>query len=137
MKIHTIVQRELSKTEKQTIAHFCYYFDDKACFALLGDYTIVALSAENACDLELLRQEALENMETVRNTPPDFQTYVMDDSFGLVAMNAGVYGVTPEQLTDEEVQAGRMGVATALGVRGQCLELCHAGEIIAFNLDAR
>ena len=90
-------QRELSKTEKQTIAHFCYYFDDKACFALLGDYTIVALSAENACDLELLRQEALPHMANLiiplhyafhsllsnRASPGLFQYYLYNYSLSL------------------------------------------------------
>ncbi len=133
MQIHKIVQRNLSETEEKTLEHFRYYYDNRKCFALIGDYVVSALSDENSGSLEKLVQEAIDNITHLLNTPPDFTTYVMDDMFGLVEMNYGIYAVSPEKLSDEEIASGKVNIATALTVRGLCLEACEAGQIIAIN----
>lgn len=51
--------------------------------------------------------------------------------FGLISMNFGIYGVTPEPLSDEEIETGKMNIAAALAVRSLCLEACENGKIIA------
>ena len=131
MKLYSFVQRELSETEKKTIEHFRYYYDNRRCFALLGDYVIAALSNENSGDPEKLKQEALENSAQLLNYPPDFTTYVMDDRFGLVEMNDGIYAVSKEPLSEEEIQADRVEIGTALVTRSFCLEACEAGNVLA------
>ncbi len=133
MQVHKMIQRELSEIEEKTIQHFRYYFDNKRCFALIGDYVIAALSDENSTHLEKLKQEAIENSNHLMNTPPDFSTYVMDDKYGLVVMNYEIYGVSPEVLSEEEVEAGKVNIATALVVRSLCLDACNRGDIIAIN----
>lgn len=130
-------KRTLSEAEQKTIDHFRYYFDNKRSFALIGSYVVAALSEENSGDLEKLEQEALENISQVLRYPPDFTTYVMDDMFGLVSMNYGIYGVSPEILSKEELEAGRMEIASALGVRSLCLTACENGEIIAINYEEK
>ncbi len=131
MQIYKTLQRALSETEEKTIEHFRYYYDNRKCFALIGEYVIAALSNENSASLEKLKQEALENISSVLNTPPDFSSYVMDDKFGLVKMNYGIYAVRPQILTDEEIKQGKVDFATALGLRSLCLEACEKGNIIA------
>lgn len=131
MQIYKTLQRALSETEEKTIEHFRYYYDNRKCFALIGEYVIAALSNENSASLEKLKQEALENISSVLNTPPDFSSYVMDDKFGLVKMNYGIYAVSPQILTDEEIKQGKVDFATALGLRSLCLEACEKGNIIA------
>lgn len=131
--VHSICQRNLTETEEKTIAHFRYYYDSKRSFALIGDHVVVGLSEENAGDLEKLKQEAGENMSQMLQYPPDFTTYVMDDMFGLVSMDYGVYGVSPEILSKEELESGHMNIGTALAVRSLCLDACEKGEIIAIN----
>ena len=126
-------KRNLSETEEKTINHFRYYFDNKKCFALIGEYVIVELSDENSGNMEKLEQEALKNASQVLAYPPDFSTYVMDDMFGLVIMDYGIYGISPEHLSDEETASGKVNIATALAVRGLCLEACENGKIIAIN----
>ncbi len=126
-------KRNLSETEKETIKHFKYYFDNKKCFALIGEYVVVVLSDENSGDMEKLEQEALKNVSQVIKYPPDFTTYVMDDMFGLVEMNYGVCGISSEPLSNEEVEAGKMDISLALMVRSLCLEACENGKIIAIN----
>lgn len=133
MQVYNIAGRNLSEVEEKTIKHFRYYYNDKKCFALIGDYVVVLLSDDNANNLEKLKQEALDNTSQLLNTPPDFTTYVMDDLFGLVVMNYGIYAVSPEQLSEEEIATGKMNLATALTVRSLCLEACEAGKIIAIN----
>lgn len=133
MQIHKYVQRELTETEKLTISHFRYYYDNRRCFALIGDYVIAALSAEYSGNPEMLEREARENMSHLLNTPPDFTTYVMDDMFGLVEMNYGLYAVSPEKLSDEEIASGKVTIATGLVVRSLCLEACETGAVIAIN----
>lgn len=133
MQVHKIVQRNLSETEEETIRHFRYYYDNRRCFALIGDYAAAVLSDRNSGSLEKLKQEALDNISCVLNTPPDFNTYVMDDMYGLVEMNHGIYAVSPERLSDEELAAGKVNIATALAVRSSCLEACENGSIIAIN----
>ena len=128
-----LCKRNLSATEEKTIEHFRYYFDNKKSFALIGEYVVVELSDENFGNMEKLEQEALEKALQVLNYPPDFSTYVMDDMFGLVSMNYGVYGISPEPLSDEEIESGKMNIAIALGVRSLCLEACENGKIIAIN----
>jgi len=131
LQLYKLVERNLSEIEERTIEHFRYYFDDKRCFALIGEYVIAALSDENCNNLENLKQEAAKNMDSLIHTPPDFSTYVMDDKYGLVVMNYEIYGVSPEVLSDEEIESGKMTIVTGLVVRGMCLEACDAGEIIA------
>lgn len=131
MQIYKTLQRALSETEEKTIEHFRYYYDNRKCFALIGDYVIAALSNENSASLEKLKQEASENISSVLNTLPDFSSYVMDDKFGLVKMNYGIYAVSPQILTDEEIKQGKVDFATALGLRSLCLEACEKGNIIA------
>ena len=133
MQIHKTIQRNLNETEEKTIKHFRYYFDGKKCFALIGDYVVVELSNENSGNLEKLEQEALDNMSHLLNTPPDFTTYVMDDSYGLLAMDYGIYAVSPEQLSEEETASGQVTIAAALDIRSLCLSACEAGKIIAIN----
>lgn len=126
-----IDRKNLSEAEEKTIEHFRYYYDDKRSFALIGEYVIVALSHENAGNMEKLEQEALENISKVLAYPPDFRTYVMDDSYGLVEMNYGIYGVSPEPLSEEEIASGKMNIGIALVVRSLCLEACENGKILA------
>lgn len=133
MQIHKIVQRDLSEIEEKTINHFRYYYNNKKCFALIGDYVVVALSDDNSSNLEKLKQETLEKISQVLNTPPDFSTYVMDDRFGLVVMNYGIHAVSPEQLSDGEIETEKVKIVTALIIRSLCLEACEAGNIIAIN----
>ena len=133
MQVYKIVQRNLSEIEEKTIEHFRYYFDNKKCFALLGDYVIAMLSDDNSKNLEKLQQEALENSGHLLNTPPDFSTYVMDDMFGLVVMNDGIYAISSEKLSDEEIKSGKVNIATALVIRSLCLEACQRGIVIAIN----
>lgn len=133
LQIHKIVQRDLSETEEKTINHFRYYYNNKKCFALIGDYVVVALSDDNSSNLEKLKQETLEKISQVLNTPPDFSTYVMDDRFGLVVMNYGIHAVSPEQLSEGEIETEKVKIATALIIRSLCLEACEAGNIIAIN----
>ena len=133
MQIHKIVKRNLSEIEEKTLEHFRYYYDNRKCFALIGDYVVATLSDENSRSLEKLVQEASDNITHLLNTPPDFTTYVMDDMFGLVEMNYGIYAVSPEKLSDEEIASGEVNIATALAVRSLCLEVCEAGKIVAIN----
>lgn len=129
--LHKIAQRILSETEEKTVEHFRYYYDNKKCFALIGDYVVAVLSDDNSADLEKLKQEASDNMVNVLNTPPDFGTYVMDDQFGLVEMNYGIYAVSQEQLSDSEIKSGRMTFAAAYPLRCLCMEACRNGTVIA------
>lgn len=131
MQIYKAVQRNLTETEERTIEHFKYYFDNRRCFALIGDYVIAALSDDNSGSLEKLKQETLDCISYLLNTPPDFRTYVMDDMFGLIEMNYGIYGVSSETLSDEEIESGKVNIATALAVRSLCLDACETGDIIA------
>lgn len=133
MQIHKVVQRNLSEIEEKTIEHFRYYYDNRKCFALIGDYVVAILSDDNSANPEKLKQETLDNISHLLNTPPDFSTYVMDDMFGLVEMNYGIYAVSPEPLSDEEISSGEVDIATALVMRSLCLEACEAGRIIAIN----
>lgn len=133
MQIHKMVQRNLSEIEEKTIEHFRYYYDNRKCFALIGDYVAAILSDDNSAKLEKLKQETLDNISHLLNTPPDFSTYVMDDMFGLVEMNYGIYAVSPNPLSAEEISSGKVDIATALAMRSLCLEACEAGKIIAIN----
>jgi len=46
-------------------------------------------------------------------------------------MNYGIYGVSSETLSDEEIESGKVNIATALAVRSLCLDACETGDIIA------
>ncbi len=133
MRTYKKVQRNLSETEEKTISHFRYYFDNKKCFALIGDYVIAELSGEHSGNPEKLEREASKSMEDLLNTPPDFSTYVMDDMFGLVVMDYGIYAISPDKLSDEEIASGDVNIKTALAMRSLCLKACETGEWIAIN----
>lgn len=131
MQLYNLAQRPLTKAEEKTIAHFRYYYDQKRCFALLAEGVAAVLSDEYSGDPEKLRQEAQENMTALLNYPPDFTTYVMDDRFGLVSMEYGIYGVSAAPLSAEEIESEQMDVGSALTVRSACLAACEAKELIA------
>lgn len=133
MHTHKVVQRNLTEVEENTISQFRYYYDNRKCFALIGEHVVVTLLDENSGSLEKMVQEALDNISHLLNTPPDFTTYVMDDMFGLVGMNYGIYAVSPEKLSDEEIASGKVNIITGLAMRSLCLEACKAGKIIAIN----
>lgn len=133
MPIDQLMDKALTETQEETIRRFRYYFDCKKCFALIGDYAVAVLSDEFSGRTEKLVQEARENLSALLNIPPDFSTYVMDDQFGLVEMACGIYAVSPEKLSEEELAAGKVSIKTALAMRGFCLEACDAGLILAIN----
>ncbi len=131
MQMHKLVQRTLSETEEKTIEHFQYYFNNKKSFALIGSDVVAVLPDEHSDNLEELKQEISNQMSNLINTPPDFTTYVMDDKFGVVEMNYGIYAVSSEPLSDEELASVKVNLSTALVIRGLCLDSCEAGQILA------
>ncbi len=133
MQLYKIVPRALSETETKTIEHFRYYYNRKKCFALIGDHVAVTLPDGLSRDLDRLMQEARDRMSRLLDAPPDFSTYVMDDAYGLVAMGEEIYAISPEPLSAEETEGGKVSIATALAIRSLCLDACSAGQIIAVN----
>lgn len=121
---------ELSPAAAKTVEHFRYYFDRKRCFALLRGQVVIELP-DGLRGQAALEQEARERMERLLQSPPDFSTYVMDDSFGLVIMDYGVMGISEEVLPEQDIADGEMNLGTALAVRSRCLAACAAGEIVA------
>ncbi|MBD5102598.1 MAG: hypothetical protein HDT27_07905 [Subdoligranulum sp.] len=136
MPIVKMTEKTLTETQEETIRRFRYYYDCKKCFALIGDYAVAVLSDEFSGQVEKLEREARENFSALLNIPPDFSTYVMDDQFGLVEMACGIYAVSPEKLSEEEISSGKVSIRTALAMRGFCLEACRAGTILAINDEA-
>lgn len=133
MRLYTMTESALTEVQENTIRRFRYYYDCKKCFALFGDYAVAVLPDEFSGQTEKLAREARENLSALLNIPPDFSTYVMDDQFGLVEMACGIYAVSPEKLSEEELAAGKVSIRTALAMRGFCLEACEAGLILAIN----
>lgn len=133
MPVYKMTEKALTEAQENTIRRFRYYYDCKKCFALIGDYAVAVLSDEFSGQTEKLEREARENLSALLNVPPDFSTYVMDDQFGLLGMEYGVYAVSPEKLSEEELASGKVSIQTALAMRGFCLEACEAGRILAIN----
>ena len=133
MPIYKMTASALTEAQENTIRRFRYYYDCKKCFALVGDYAVAVLSDEFSGQAEKLEREARENLSALLNVPPDFSTYVMDDQFGLLGMEYGIYAVSPEKLSEEELASGKVSIQTALAMRGFCLEACRAGTLLAIN----
>ena len=131
MNIHKLVPRPLTQEETETIEHFRYYFSFRKTFALIGRHTAAVLGEDGGAGLEALRQTALAAMSALLQRPPDFSAYVMDDGFGLTAMDGEIYTVSPERLSQEEIASGKFAFPGALVLRNQCLEACEAGDILA------
>ena len=133
MKIYKMAERELNEIEEKTIKHFRYYYDEKKSFALIGEYVVAVLSDDYSGNLEHLKKETLDHISKVLSTPPDFNTYIMDDKFGLVEMNEGIYGISADILSREEIETREMDIVTALAIRSLCIEACENHSIIAIN----
>lgn len=139
MNIHKLDPRPLTQKETEVIEHFRYYFDFQKTFALIGPRTAAVLGesrAEDGENLASLRQAALGAMSVLLESPPDFSAYVMDDGFGLTAMDGEVYTLSPEPLSQEEIEQGEMAFPLALDLRNQCLEACGAGEVLAIATES-
>lgn len=127
MEIRKIVDRELTETEQATIEHFAYYFSGRQDFACLAEYVVMPLDSRSMNDMGKIKEE----IAGVLRSHPDFSTYVMDDGFGLVILLDKIYGITPEKLTEEEIQKGEMDLVPALLLRQDCLEACQNETVIA------
>lgn len=133
MRLYTMTESALTEAQENMIRRFRYYYDCKKCFALVGDYAVAVLPDQYSGQVEKLEQQARANLSALQHIPPDFSTYVMDDQFGLLGMACGIYAVSPEKLSEEEIASGKVSIRTALAMRGFCLEACEAGTLLAIN----
>lgn len=122
MKIVSIVGRELTKGEVESMKRFRSYTDGVS-FACLREGVMVMIADEPSTDLDSLKEEAQERMEEALSENPDMTTWEMDDGYLLVGLPSGIFAVSLEP------QKGDFGRYLAL--REECLEACANGEIIA------
>ena len=123
--------RELNEQERFTLNYFLGCMDGQVSFALIGSQTIIMLGEVTSEDSEETIREALEESadETLSN-PPDFETVVMEDGYGIVIVGrAGI--VTDGKLDDKNAKDGKMNVGLAVLLRNIALADCEDAEPIA------
>ncbi len=122
MEIRKVVEREFTKEEQYTIENVGKYM--WGTMALIGNNSgIIFLEADNAkfTDEELISR-AKNYMEDIISTHPDFESYDMKDGACLILMESGFAFSEPDMPAT---------IGTKLMTRGQLLEACEKGEIIA------
>lgn len=122
MKIVRIADRELTKSELESMERFRSYTDGVS-FACLREGVMVMIADEPSTDVELLKEEALERIEEALNEHPDMSTWDMPDGHQLVGLPSGLFAVSSEPCAAD--------FPTYLSLRDQCLEACEKDEILA------
>lgn len=122
MKIVNVANRELNEYELESIRRFRAYTDGVS-FACLGEGVLMILEEESK-DTEVLKANALEQMEAALSMHPDFTTYRMDDGYAMVCLNVGVFAISSGPCPDA-------GFELFLILRNRCLEACEGGEVLA------
>ena len=122
--------RELNETERFTLDYFLGCMDGQVSFALIGSQTILMLGEVTPEDSEETIREALEEStcETLSN-PPDFETIVMEDGYGIVIVGRAAL-VTDVKLDDKNVKDGKMDIGLAVLLRNIALADCEDAEPI-------
>lgn len=122
MKIEKLVERELTKEEIESIKRFRSY-TDVISFACLRSRVMVMLEGEFDGDTEAMKKKALECMNEAISTPPDFDTFELDDGNVLVLLPSGVCAISEEPCEP--------GFAVYINLRGECLKAADNMEVIA------
>lgn len=125
MKIKNLSGRELTETEKNTVAVFEKATGGEMDFALIGETTVMAIPVDT--DKEDAEEAAKELMEDYLYQEPDFTPFVLDDGWCAVALLRYCFEI--DRLRDDEKDEVSFG--HAFSMRGLCQEACERGEVIA------
>ena len=112
----------LSDLEIASIRQFRSYTDGVS-FACLRARVMVMLDDESSKDIEKLKAKAHEHMNAALSEHPDMSTWDMDDGYAMVGLPSGIFAISET--------AGSNNLSTYFSLRGDCLEACEDGEIIA------
>ena len=123
--------RELSKAERFTLDYFLGCMDGQVAFALIGRQAVIILDdVDSSAEEDALREALEEAADETLSNPPDFETMVTDDGYGIVIVGRlGI--VTAARLGEEDRKGGRMAVGTGLALRNAALSACENAELIA------
>ena len=129
MNVSVIADRELTRGERFAIDRFSHYFNNQRAFAVVGDNTVVVLTEQETH--EKIIEISKNAMNSVLNSHPDFNSYIMNDGNVLVEMLYNLYAVADGQEagilpTDKEAPIG-----IALATRSYCLAAAENCEVIA------
>lgn len=122
MNIVSVVNRELNDREITSIRQFRSYTDGVS-FACLRSRVMVMLHDESSKDIEKLKAKTREHMETALSEHPDMTTWDMDDGYTMVGLPSGIFAISET--------TGCNNISTYFSLRGECLDACERGEIIA------
>lgn len=127
MEIRKWIDRELTDAENSSIAHFNYYFNNEHNYALLEKEVVLLLPGNRQIDRNLVT----ENKNEALRRHPSYNSYVMEDGFGLIVVANLLLGITNHKLTNDELDEGIVSLSSALQVRKRCLEACKLGRVLA------
>lgn len=123
--------RELSNVERFTFDYFLGCMDGQVAFALIGSQTVIILEdIDSSAGEDALREALEEAADETLSDPPDFETMVMDDGYGIVIVGRlGI--VTAVKLEEDLLESGRMAVGVGVALRNVALSACENAELIA------
>jgi hypothetical protein len=98
---------------------------------VVAPQSVLFLEDVSPSDDEEVIRDAIEDAiyKTMRN-PPDFETRVMDDGYGLVIVGQAAV-VTGEKLEEDDLENGKMNFRLALFLRNCVFGICEEAEPIA------
>ncbi len=132
MKIVKYCDRELTEKENDLINHFTYYVASKDPFCIISDNSVIVLKndeIDGKTDDEI-KEYALDNIDEMLSSQPDFTSFIMDDGYGLVSMMNGIFGIT-EMLGEKVTEDDEIELGTVLEVRGNILDACENNGVLA------
>ena len=132
MKIVKYCDRELTEKENDLINHFTYYVASKDPFCIISDNSVIVLKndeIDGKTDDEI-KEYALDNIDEMLSSQPDFTSFIMDDGYGLVSMMNGIFGIT-EMLGEKVTEDDEIELGTVLEVIGNILDACENNGVLA------
>lgn len=126
-----VYQKDEYMTKKfmKCAADFSDIFDDKVCFAAVGNDHFLVIEYDGEQDENKLIEKFKIAASEVLNNPPDFDTMVLDNGLGIVITARWLISVVKKGRFSSETRSIPIGVA--LEYRRAALKACEKLNIIA------
>ena len=125
------IGRPLTENELLGVKRADRYLNGWGDFVMIGENVFLTLdNVDVSKDIEGVCQQAKAQMQSLLNQHPDFSTFFMLDNHVLILVgNAIAFG--REEISKEEYENPTIRFAHSLDLRGELLEACEKGEILA------
>ena len=125
------IGRPLTENELLGVKRADRYLNGWGDFAMIGENVFLTLeNVDVSKDIESVCQQAKAQMQSLLNQHPDFSTFFRLDNHVLIRMGDAI-AFGREEISKDEFENPTIQLEYSLDLRGDLLEACEKGEILA------